>query len=142
MTPQPQCRYRRRDGSPCGSFATQPDGGCLAHSQDPAALDARRTGSAKGGRHRSNLARAYRIVRQGPFSGVAATLEQALAETFSGSLDPARGHAIASLARSIVQVHDEAVVTDRLAELEEQVAAVQSGELGEVFTRPRVAPGG
>jgi hypothetical protein len=133
---QSRCRYRRRDGSPCGSFATFPDCGCIAHSQDPRALDSRRAGSARGGHSRSNLARACRIVAAGPFKAIASTLEQAIAETFNGTLDPARAHGIAALARSVVAVQDAALVTDRLDELEAEVARIRSGEIvGETFTR-------
>jgi hypothetical protein len=133
---QSRCRYKRRDGSPCQSFATYPDQGCIAHSQAPAALDSRRAGSAKGGHRRSNLARACRIVAAGPFKAIASTLEQAIAETFNGTLDPARAHGIAALARSVVAVQDAALVTDRLDELEAEVARIRSGEIvGETFTR-------
>ena len=131
-----RCRYHRRDGSPCGSFATYPDQGCIAHSQHPTALDSRRQGSSLGGHRRSNLARACKIVAAGPFKAIARTLEQAIAETFNGTLDPARAHGIAALARSVVAVQDAALVTDRLDELEAEVARIRSGEIaGETFTR-------
>jgi hypothetical protein len=133
---QSRCRYRRRDGSPCRSFATYPDIGCIAHSQDPKALDARRQGSARGGHGRSNLRRACKIVAAGPYAHLADVLARAAQEVYEGQLDPQRGHALANLARGIVVVADAALVSDRLAELEAEVSRIRSGDVGETFSRP------
>jgi hypothetical protein len=129
------CRYRTRAGAACPFPGSFEDGGCASHSQTPDALAERRSRSAKGGHGRSNLARAARIVAAGPFAGVADTITKAIAECYSGELDPARGHAIAALSRSVVAVSDAANIGDRLAELEAEVATLARGETaGEVFT--------
>lgn len=130
------CAASRRDGQPCRSFPGFADDRCLAHSETPEAMDARAAGAAKGGRHHSNLARALRIVSEGPWSGVAGVLADAIAETYRGSLDPKRGHAIASLARSLVAISDAALVDARLESIESQLAAIRSGDEAEIFLRP------
>ena len=137
IRPARDCRFRTRAGAACPFKAAHPDGGCASHSQTPEALAARRERSVKGGHGRSNLRRAVALIRSGPYAPIAATLERAIAECYSGELDPARGHAIAALARSVVAVADAAVVADRLNELEAEVARIRSGGADETFTQPR-----
>jgi len=135
---QARCRFPRRDGQRCRSFAIGTDHGCLVHSQDPALVDARTLGSYRGGLGRSSIRRAAKIVGAGPFADVAELLERSIREVHDGKLNAQAGHSLAALARSLVAVHDSAIVADRLAELESEVAALSTGELGETF---RPAPG-
>jgi hypothetical protein len=141
-----KCRFRTRAGAPClnWAYAGTPDFGCPMHSQAPAILEMRRKASVAGGHGRSNLRRAAKIVAAGPYRGLADILQRAAQEVYDGQLDPQRGHALANLARGIVVVADQATVSDRLAELEEEIARIKSGEIiGETFSRPPlVTPGG
>ena len=140
-----RCRFKTRAGSPCRNwaYAGVTDSGCLMHSQAPAILEMRRKASTEGGHGRSNLRRAAKIVAAGPYRGLADVLQRAAQEVYDGQLDPQRGHALANLARGLVVVADAATVSERLGELEEEVARIKSGEvIGEVFTRPAVNAGG
>ena len=61
---------------------------------------------------------------------VAPVLWQALHDLAAGTLEPARGQAMASVARALVTIHEATEVDSRLAALEELAATTGRGKTG------------
>jgi hypothetical protein len=106
------------------------------HSQVPEAIAARRAQLAAGGRGRSTLRRAAKLLAAGPWGPVAERLADAMAEVVDGTLDPRRLEALSQGARALVVVNDQAAVLERLEELERQLAAQGSDGPGERLFGP------
>jgi hypothetical protein len=134
------CRFPRRDGSPCRSFATWPDAGCRSHSQTPEAIASRREQSTAGGRGRSTLHRAAKLLAVGPWAPIADQLVRAIEEVADGSLDPRRAEAIAQACRALVAVNDQAAIAARLELLEQQIATLGTSAAAETFLAPDGTP--
>src|SRR5438067_945181 len=111
------CSGIRADGARCTAPARPGEPWCLGHSPDLA--ERRAEGRRRGGRNRSNLARAARAATASPqVAALLAKLETALDDTLSGDLPAASASAAASLARSIIAVLESADADARLEQLE------------------------
>ncbi len=109
-----ECKGANTAGAPCDAKLVRPSGWCYWH--DPA-LEAERTaGRRQGGRQRANTARAKKAMKGA--GEVTPVLWQALNDLAAGTLEPARGQAMASVARALLAVHETTTLEDRLAALE------------------------
>jgi hypothetical protein len=113
-----KCSAIARSGSRCGSPVLPDSAYCWVHS--PEAAEARRAASAKGGKARSNRARAKASL---PEAMDAAELGGWLAALFkgvmTGRVEPRIGSAASSTARVMLQARELVEVEERLAALEE-----------------------
>ncbi len=117
-----RCRGANTAGAPCDAKPVRPSGWCYWH--DPA-LEAERTeGRRQGGRQRSHGARAKKAMKGA--GDVAPVLWQALNDLAAGTLEPARGQAMASVARALVTIHEVTAIEDRIAALE-AAAGIEEG---------------
>lgn len=118
----PRCKSRRRDGSPCGGTAL-PSGYCWNH--DPALAEARREGNAKGGRNRSNAARASRELAAIEARDARANLVPGLMRAFEavekGNLPPNVANSMATIAKATIEVTNATQVDAELQELRQAI---------------------
>ena len=112
-----KCSARNQDGSACNAQVWR-DGQCRWHH--PALAAERRQNAVKGGKSRSNEARARKALlgNSQDLKTVKGALLLALAGVYNGSLDPARGAAMAQIAKAILAVAGAAELESRIAELE------------------------
>jgi hypothetical protein len=117
----PRCQALNQNGAPCSAQHYR-DGWCWWHH--PELKDKLRAVSAKGGRNRSNEARAKKALAGDlrDMAGVKASLLSALAKVERGGLDPAQASAMATLARAIVAVSGVADFEGQLAEMRQEIA--------------------
>lgn len=118
-----KCLAIARSGSRCSRPALTGSTYCLMHSPDHAEL--RREAAAKGGRARSNKARAAAMLPD-PMTTDELTgwLSVAFKQTLSGRLDPKVGSAVATLARALLEAQS-AAAQPAIADLEEQVEVLR-----------------
>src|SRR5262245_28861121 len=110
-----RCAATTRSGQPCRSPVVLPSGYCGGH--DPERAEARAEASRRGGQNSSNIARLHALVPP-RLRSVADALEAAMAEVHAGKLDPAKGNAMANIARALVAVLTSGELEQRLRELE------------------------
>jgi len=112
-----RCGAIRTDGKPCTSQVVR-EGKCIGHlSTSPQAR-------SKGGK---NSARAVRAEKRlpGPLRVVGQILRETLQEVRDGSLTPAQGNAMASIASAIIRVHESTDMEERMAQMEARVEGGQ-----------------
>ena len=120
------CRGTNAAGARCDAKPVRASGWCFWH--DPA-LEAERTeGRRQGGRQRSHGARAKKAMRGA--GDVAPVLWQALNDLAAGTLEPARGTAMAAVSRALIAAHEVAEIESRLAALEALAATTERGKTG------------
>ncbi len=117
--PRNRCTGTKRDGTPCRSFAAA-DGLCQAHN--PARAEAHREATRKGGESRSAVRRAARLwamngdqIRQ---SDLPAILRATIMDVRAGKVEPSVASAIATLAKTSVQLSQDIELEGRIAALE------------------------
>ena len=88
---------------------------------DPALADERAAWRMRGGQNKSTRARVRRTLPTDPqdLGDVKRVLGRALVGLEAGTLDPARGSAMAAVARAMTTVIEKGEIEDRLAVLEE-----------------------
>lgn len=102
---------------------------CLWH--DPEAGEARRELSRKGGKGRSNAARARKAYPAALTVGeVQGYLAATLKGVMLGRFTPGQGNAVAALARAIVTVREATELEERIEELERAAGTVATGTKG------------
>lgn len=116
----PHCHGLRVDGQPCRAAVVSPSGWCFAH--DPSREAERTEARRRGGAASSNVARLRRHLGPSALSPILDRLEEALREVHEGDLQPARGQAMASLARAMVAVLEVSELEERLTALEGRLA--------------------
>lgn len=123
-----KCTQIKANGEPCGSFALPQSGLCVSH--DPARRTAQREASRRGGESRSAARRAARAwamtgeqIRQ---EDLPAILRACLLDVRLGKIEPSVATAIATLAKTSLQVASELEMEGRLAALE-QAAGINQG---------------
>src|SRR5215207_5522797 len=122
-----KCSATNKDGRACSALAWR-DGQCRWHHPE---LEAQRTeGRRKGGRSRSNQARAAKRLPDGllTIDELRGVLGTALKAVISGELEPGVGTAAASIARVYLLANEAAAVErieTRLDELERIAARGQ-----------------
>jgi len=119
-----KCSGITRSGSRCDRPALADRPFCLMH--DPAAAETRREASRKGGRARSNQARAKAAL---PEAMDAAELAGWLSATFrrviTGQMEPRVGTAAATIARTLLEIRTAVDLEERVAELEERAGTAE-----------------
>jgi len=111
------CAATKKNGEPCTAPAVRGDY-CIA--QCPESAEWRR----KGGENSSTAARLEKRMplRLRPIFD---QLEKAVAEVYSGELDPRQAQAMSSLARAMVTVMEAGTFEERIQKLEEKLEATK-----------------
>lgn len=113
-----QCQGRNRTGGPCSAHVDAGNEWCRWH--DPARAADRQAWAEKGGRNRSNRARARkRLAGQVLTIGdLDALLCSAVTDVSTGTLEPGVGTAMATIAKTITTIRSTGDFEKRLEELE------------------------
>ena len=120
-----KCSATAKSGEPCASPVLPDSDFCWIH--DPASAEARREAARRGGRGKSNRARAARAMTTYSIEDVRAVLSTALRDLLAGKLDVGVATAAASLCRVIITANEKCVLESRLAELERR-AGIPTGK--------------
>src|SRR5215211_7270294 len=117
-----RCLGTTKDGKACGAKPLPGSDRCPWH--DPAWAERRQEWSKKGGKGKSNEARARKRLAGDirDMTDVKARLMVALAKVDAGELEPGPANAMANLARAIATVAGVADFEGQLAELRRDVA--------------------
>ena len=124
-----KCQAIARSGSRCGSPVLPDSQWCWVH--DPAAADRRREASVRGGRARSNAARAAKAMPAALSSDdLLVTLSRAIDKVEKGELEPGPANAISSLARAMNSIRETTEIERRLGELEQRAGLMNDRRFG------------
>ena len=115
MSEAKRCSATRKDGAPCGSWALGSSGLCFTH--DPA-RQAERDQARRAGGHGSARRERLRGMIPARLIPVWDRLAGALDRVEAGSMTPAQGQAMASLARALVSVLQAGELEERVRKLE------------------------
>jgi hypothetical protein len=120
-----QCAAITRGGSRCGSAVLAGSRYCWTH--DPAAADRRLEASKKGGRARSNKARAAKQIPAAMSAeDLAGWLSLLFTSVMTGRIEPKIGTACASIARVLHEVKTMTELEQRLTQLEERAGVADT----------------
>ncbi len=120
-----KCAAIARSGSRCASPVLPGSSYCWVH--DPAAEEARREASKKGGRARSNQERARKQIPPAmPPDELGGYLSALFKAVVAGRVEPKVGTAAATIARVMLEVRAQVEIEERLARLE-AAAGVEKG---------------
>jgi hypothetical protein len=120
-----RCSAIARSGSRCNSPVLPESKWCWVH--DPAAADRRREASKKGGKARSNQARAAKQLPPAFTSPeLLAVLSGAIRKVEAGEIAPGVVNAMANAARAMNSIREMTEVEARLAELEARAGVVDT----------------
>lgn len=121
MRRQEKCSAPTQSGEPCQSFAISDRGFCVSHDPDYQAR--KREGSRRGGEAKANARRAAKqwaaMGEQLTAAELPAVLRACMFSVKTGTMEPAQAQAIASLAKTSVQLTTELELEERIAALEE-----------------------
>ncbi len=121
-----RCAAITRAGSPCPSPPLPASAYCFVH--DPAAAEARREASRKGGKARSNQARAHKQIPEALTADeLIGYLSGLFRAVIGGRVEPKVGTAAATIARVLVDVQERVEIEARLTELEKAAGAPRKG---------------
>jgi hypothetical protein len=109
-----RCKGTNRDGTPCNA---RPYRGEYCQWHDPTLAAERATWRAKGGEHKSTVARA-RAALPKDLQDVHAALLRALSGLETGALEPRTAQAMAAVARALVAVQEAGALERATAALE------------------------
>lgn len=113
-----KCCAIAKSGSRCATAVVAGSRYCYLH--DPAMADRRRDAAVKGGKARSNKARAAALVPATMTSQeLGGWLSLLFRQTMVGKIEPKVATACATLARTLLVVHETAEIERRLDELEQ-----------------------
>ncbi len=118
-----RCSGTNRDGNPCSAQPQPGSTWCLWH--DPTREAERAGWRRQGGRGKANVARAAKRLPQ-DVKDTLGVLLRTLGRLEADEIEPGRAQAIASVARAIVTVHENASLEARLEALE-AIAADRKG---------------
>ena len=120
-----QCPTINKDGTPCGGTVLPGATFCIFHDPDRAEL--RREASRKGGKAKSNTARARKKYVEGGLEPdqLQGLIGSTIVGVLSGRIAPNVANAVAALARTAVVVRDAAEVEERLAALEQRAGVIR-----------------
>ena len=114
------CLGKNREGGPCGAYVPEGREWCQFH--DPALAEDRKKWSAKGGKNRSNRARARKETENDTLSpkDLQGVLSRTVRRLESGQAEPGVANAIANVAKALAALQDSVSVDARLTALEER----------------------
>ena len=123
-----KCSAIARSGNRCSSSVLSGSAFCFVH--DPSAAERRRAASVKGGRARSNAARARKQIPEAMSAqDLAGWLSVLFTGVLSGRIEPKIGTACATIARTLHEVRHTPELEARLGELE-ALAGLDTGRRG------------
>ena len=124
---QPRCSGTTKAGAPCGAPAMSGGRYCVSH--DPSRVTDLAAWRRKGGQGKSNKQRARRDLPTDPkdLADVKRVLGRALVGLEAGTLDPARGSAMAAVARAMVMLIEKDEFEQRLTQLEKSAGVARKG---------------
>lgn len=129
-----KCTAIKADGIVCRSFAVSDAGWCVSH--DPTRQDVNREASRRGGENRSAQRRAARIWedkgRQIRDEDLVPILKACVFDVRLGALEPSMASAIATLAKTAMQLKADAELDARLQRLEERAGIARPSPLHRV----------
>jgi hypothetical protein len=113
-----RCTAQTTSGRPCSAQPVRPDGYCYWHS--PATASERADARRRGGRNRSNQARAKKQLPAEVMTDeeLLAWLGITFKRVIAGQMLPNVGNAAATIARAMVAVRQASELEERLAALE------------------------
>lgn len=117
-----RCQGTTKDGKPCSAQARTGSTWCPWH--DPALIERRAEWSAKGGRQRSDVARARKklVGDLRDLAGVKAMILESMELTKNGDMEPAILNALSTAARAVVVVAGVADFEEQLATMRADIA--------------------
>jgi hypothetical protein len=119
------CCAIAKSGSRCRRPALAGKQHCLMH--DPESAELRLEASRKGGRARSNAARAAKALPPAMTSDdLLVTLSEAIRKVDRGELEPGPANAISSLARAMNSIRETTEIERRLSELEQRAGVTDT----------------
>ncbi len=131
MARQERCKATTQAGDPCRSFAISADGYCVSH--DPAYRSRKHEGSRRGGEAKANAKRAARLwaatgnaIDQ---DDLPAMLRAAILDVRVGKIEPSVASAIATLAKTSVQLSHDLELEARLTALEAVIDHQQDSKI-------------
>lgn len=113
-----QCAAITQAGRRCPNFAVLDSDKCVAH--EPRMKEKIAAGRHKGGKGKSNAARARKAILQ-DLRDVSDVLLQSIRETESGAMSPGKATALATLARAYVAVHEAGLIDSRIDAIEKKI---------------------
>lgn len=124
-----QCQATTKDDRPCKAPILPGESWCFNHHPDM--VERRRAARVKGGKARSNMARAAKTFSDKPLTTaeLIKTLSQAIRQTAAGGMEPNIANSLSGLARAIASIRETAELEERIADLERN-AERQSEALG------------
>jgi hypothetical protein len=124
-----KCQAIARSGSRCSSPPLAGSTYCWVH--DPAAADRRVEASKKGGKARSNKARAAKQIPPAMSAeDLAGWLSLLFTNVMAGRIEPKIGTACATIARTLHEVKHATELEERIAELEERTQTSNGRRFG------------
>ncbi len=114
-----RCQATTKEGTPCSAEAVD-SRLCRWHTQSPEWIEKRSEWSAKGGKSRSNAARARAALPDEALSPrqLSCLLSKALHDVLRGELEPNRANAVSALARTLTSICETVEIETRLSALE------------------------
>lgn len=121
---QAKCSGTRRDGKPCGAPTMGGAAFCVSH--DPARVVEMAAWRERGGRGKSNAARARKTLASATLSAadLDAVLCSCLAKVIGGHVEPGVGTAAAAIAKAIIGLRQAGQLEAELAEMRAQIVAL------------------
>ena len=119
------CRATTKSGAPCRAPLVPGRTYCRAH--DPELAAERLEWSRRGGRNRSNAARAARELEAGTAdtAEITATLTRTLRRLEAGKIEPGVATALAGVAKALVSIRQAGEIEERVRELETRAGIVR-----------------
>ncbi len=128
------CTSPRADGDPCKADVLPGEVFCFAHHPDM--QERRKAGQRRGGKAKSNTARAAKlwaaVGREIPDADLPALLKACIVDVRAGRVEPAQATAIATLAKAAVQLHADIELEHRIEALEQEAGLQARGQLRRV----------
>ncbi len=120
------CRATNQAGRPCSAAVWQ-DGWCRWHA--PQLEQERRAWSARGGRGKSNKARAAKALPDNVLTPqqIEGMLGLALRGVLAGRVTPGAANAAAALGRALIEIRKATTLEERIAELERAAGVPSKG---------------
>src|SRR5215213_2375356 len=114
-----KCQAIARSGSRCNSPVLPDSAYCFVH--DPAAADRRREASVRGGRARSNAARAAKVLQPAlTTDDLLVTLSDVIRKAEKSEIEPGIVNCISGAARTMNEIRKTTEIERRLEELEQR----------------------
>jgi hypothetical protein len=119
-----RCTETKKDGTPCTAPVLRA-GASVCSSHDPEMADRLKASRAKGGRSKSELHR-MKALMPARLIPIFEQMEDRLPDVFSGAINPRVAQALAAYIRTMAVLVQQGQVELEIADLREQIAALQA----------------